>query len=141
MRASVGPAPPRGSLAGHREESPLAGHTLQCVHAAIGEGEARPGDEVLDRGRNQDFAGIRERRDACCDMHGDSADVIVYELALAGVQTGARFETESTRLVHDRLGAADCSSRPVEGGEESVAHRLDLTSAESLELTTDLRLV
>jgi len=37
------------ALAGRREESPLVGHTLECVHAAIGEGEARAGDEVLDR--------------------------------------------------------------------------------------------
>jgi hypothetical protein len=145
MTASL-PEPASGGLAlhqlvGHGEEFPLVGYALERVHAAIGEGEARTGDEVSDRARNQDLAGLRKRCDACRDVHCDAADIVVDELALARVHTRPGFETKAPRLGHDCLGASDCSRRSVEGGKEPVARRLDLTPAESLELTTHLRLM
>src|SRR5207253_1400894 len=41
------------------------------------------------------------------------------------------------RRVEDRLGAVDRSRRPVEGGQESVARRLDLPAAETAERLPD----
>ena len=68
-------------------------------------------------------------------------DLVAAELALAGVQARAHVEAERATHVRDRPRAADRARRPVEGGEEPVAGRVDLAPAEALELATHERVV
>jgi hypothetical protein len=56
------------------EQFPGARDALEFVLAAVGEEDARSGQEVRDRARNQHLAGHGERGDAGSDMHGDAAD-------------------------------------------------------------------
>ena len=50
-------------------------------------------------------------------------------LALARVDAGADRDAGAARALGDAQRAADRPRRPVEGGEEAVAHRLDLVAA------------
>src|SRR3954471_8810405 len=74
-------------------------------------------------------------------MHRDPADVSVEHLALAGVKAGANLDSQSPCLLADRQGAADRSSRPVEGRKDAVAQHLYLLSPKPLELRPDRRLM
>ena len=62
-------------------------------------------------------------------------------LALAGVDAGADRDAGAARALGDAERAADRPRRPVEGGEEAVAHRLDLVAAVGGELGADERVV
>jgi hypothetical protein len=47
-------------------------------------------------------------------VHGNPADVVAADLALAGVQPGAHLDAERLHRVADRHGAADRSLRAIE---------------------------
>jgi hypothetical protein len=66
-------------------------------------------------------------------VHGDAADITVSELDLAGVQPRPDLEADPTQLVSERGRAEDPPSRAVEGGQESVAGRLDQSAAPLLD--------
>ena len=85
--------------------------------------------------------GLGLGRNAGSDVDRDPGDLLADDLALAGVQAGADLEPELAYGGSDRLRAADCSDRPVEGGEEPVAGRVDLATAEAAELLADERVV
>ena len=57
---------------------------LEGVLAALGERHARTDDEVLDRRRHQDLAGVGGCRHACADVDGDAADVVATPFDLDG---------------------------------------------------------
>src|SRR4029077_2706225 len=68
------------------------------------------------------------------DVDGHPTNVVAAELALARVQPGPHVKAQGPDPVPDRAGALDCAGGAVEGGEEAVAQRLDLTAAEPIEL-------
>ncbi len=111
----------------HREQPPLPRRALQLMHAALGELQAGADHQLLDRARDADFAGGGQGADAGADVHGHAGDVVVDELDLAGVDAGA--DGEGGEGVADGGGAADGAGGAVEGGEEAVAHGLDLAAA------------
>src|SRR5512133_3067365 len=69
-------------------------------------------------------------------MDRDSSNGSSAELALAGVQARAHVEADAANVFDDRARATDCSRRPVEGGEETVAGRVDLDAPKALEIAT-----
>ena len=119
----------RRALASHRVQAPLAGDALQLGCLALLELELRAGDEILDRSRHEHLPGTRRVRHAGADVHGDPADLAAHLLALTGVEARPDLEPERANRVDDRRGAADGARGPVEGGEETVAGRLDLRAA------------
>src|SRR5580765_3903970 len=118
-------------------EVPLARYAFQLGDAAFLELEQRSCDEVLDRRRDEDFPRCRLRRDPCADVDSEAGDLLADELALARVHSGADFEPDAAERACDCLRAADCSNRPVEAREESVACGIDLPSAETDQLAAD----
>src|SRR6266581_4701649 len=104
---------------------PLAGYALQRMDAALLEGQARAGHEVLHGVRDEHFAGLRQRRDARADVDSDAAKLRPHHLALAGMEPGADLEPEAPDAVADRARGAYTPSRPVEGREETVARCVD----------------
>ena len=71
------------------------------------------------------------------DVHGDPADVVAADLALAGVQPGAHLDAERLHRVADRHGAADRSLRAVEHREEAISGRVHLAAPKPSELRPD----
>jgi len=63
--------------------------------------------------------------------------VAVGDLALAGVEPGPDLELEWTERVADRRRCENRPRRPVEGGEEAVAGRVELAALEAGELAAD----
>src|SRR5205085_5710494 len=110
---------------------------FQFGSTALVELEARAGDEVFDRARNEDLARLRLLRDSRADVNGDPADLAVQPLALACVQAGAYLEPEPLHRLGDRAGTADRAGRPVEGGEKAVARRIEFRAPEANELAAD----
>src|SRR5215208_399043 len=125
-RPSTGSGLDRAALDG--EQPPFAGHALELVRAAIGELDPRPGDQVLDRARDEQLPRPRAGSDARPDMHRDPADVLAPQLALAGVHARSDLNVQRAHGLLGTGGAADGSRRAVEGGEESVARRLDFAA-------------
>jgi hypothetical protein len=74
-------------------------------------------------------------------VDGDPPDFSVQQFAFAGVQTGAELQPELTHGFGDRAGAADCARGAIEAGEEPVPGGIQLTSAETDELSADERVV
>ena len=97
--------------------------------APILEADARPGDEILDRPGHEYLARIGGRGDTSAHDDSQTARLAVDELALAGVDTRTRVDAETGYLGLNRLCAADCTRRPVEGREEAVPRGVDLGPA------------
>ena len=72
--------------------------------------------------------------DARADVHGDPADVVAADLALAGVQSGAHLDAERLHRVADRHRAADRPLRAVEHREEAVTRRAHLAAPKTRQL-------
>src|SRR5581483_4646450 len=109
--------------------------------AAFRESQPRSGHQLLGRAGHENFAGRSEIRDAGGDMDGNSADVVSDGFDLARMESDAHLKAKGRRVLHDRVRAADGASRTVERGQEAVAERLYLMSAEAHELAPDPRLM
>ena len=55
---------------------PSVSDPLELAPAAVIEGEAGPGDQVLDRARGQDLPGPGLAHDPGRDVHRDAAEVV-----------------------------------------------------------------
>src|SRR5687768_7186846 len=108
-----------------REQPPAAGNALELVLAAVLEAQAGPRHEVGHGGRDADLAGARGSGHPGADVHGDPADVVADQLALAGVQPRPDLQAETGDRLADGGGPLDRARGPVEGGERTVARRLD----------------
>src|ERR671919_1326170 len=95
------------------------------------EADLRTSDEIADRPGDEDFAGRGRGHDARADMDRDAAHVAVAEFDLAGVQAGADVDPGAGKLLAQERGRPDAPSRPVEGGEDAVARRLDQSAVEA----------
>src|SRR5262249_4333298 len=122
----------RGSEGG--VDAPLARYALELVDTAVLEGEARAGDEILDRLRDEYLARSGERGDPRSGVDCDAADLLPVELALARVDAGADLHAELPDRLAGRDRAADGARRTVEAREEAVASGVDLPAAKALEL-------
>jgi hypothetical protein len=106
-------------------EPPGSRNTLQVVFATVVEGDARAGDEVLDRARDQHFIGIGCGGDTRGDMDGEASEVVAADLAFSGVEPDANFDPEPLSGLNDRVGAANGPGGTVEGGYETVTGGVD----------------
>ena len=119
---------------GDGEQMPVAGHTLELVCAAVVELEARPDHEVAQRAGHQHLVRSGQCADPRADVHGDTADVVAANLALAGVQPGTYLDAERLHRVANRHGAADRSLRPVERRQEAITRRVHLATPKASQL-------
>ncbi len=78
----------RGREPRHREQGPFVGRPVQPVAAALGEGDPRSGHQILDRPRDQDLRGPRERSDPIGDLHRGPSDVLPDQVDLPGMDPG-----------------------------------------------------
>ena len=67
------------------------------MRAALGEGEARAGDQVAHRLRHDDLAGLGLAGDARADVDRDAAELLTDDLAFAGMQAGADLAVSISR--------------------------------------------
>src|SRR5262245_27335836 len=104
---------------------------------AVVELEAGADDQLADRARHQQLSGAGQGADPGADVDRHPEDVVAYELDLTGVDPDPDLQPDRRQFVADRGGAADRPGRAVEGGQEPVPHRLDLSPAVDLELAAD----
>jgi hypothetical protein len=71
---------------------PSVSDALELAPAAVIEGEAGPGDQVLDRARAQDLPGPGLAHDPGRDVDRDATDVVTDQLDLPGVQPNPDLE-------------------------------------------------
>src|SRR5262245_42552499 len=116
------------------EKAPGAGHAGELVLAALVEGDAGSGDDVLDRARHEHLAGLRRGGDPCGDVHGDPACAVVHLLDLARVHACPYVEPDHPERLADCRCAPDRARGAVEGRKDAVARHVDLASAKAREL-------
>src|SRR6266545_7499610 len=131
---------PRGRSSAS-EQAPFARHAFERVQTAIGKGYSGARYEVLDRTGHEHLARLRVGGNACPDVDGDAADVVVAELDLSGVQAGADLDAESTHIVADAGSATNGACGAIERRKKSVTRRLLLTAAETNKLLAHQRVV
>jgi hypothetical protein len=73
---------------------PLARQALKFSHTSILKSDARAGDKVLNRARDDNLTGPSLRRYSGADMNCDASNFAVDELALAGVEPGTYLQPE-----------------------------------------------
>ena len=96
--------------------------------------DPRARHQVLHRARDEHLARPGLGGHSCADADGDSRELAVVQLTLAGVQARAQVEPELADMGDDRLRTADGARRPVEGREEAVARGVELLATEAGEL-------
>src|SRR5262249_17875051 len=120
-------------------QSPFAGHPSEGVKAAVSEPKWRAGHEILYGARHEHSAGHGAGCYAGADMDGDSANVVVHDLALAAVKTSTDVEAKEPNGVPHRERAAHRSCRSIESRENAVTASVDLTTAVPSQLSTNDR--
>src|SRR5712691_1020689 len=104
------------------------------MQTAVAEAQARASDEVAHRARHQRLAGFGHRGDARGDMHGNAADIVAFQLDLAGVESAAHADPKRLHHFGYRRGAAHGAGGAVEGGEKPVAEVFHFMPAKPREL-------
>jgi hypothetical protein len=85
----------------------------------------RADDQIPHGPGGQDLPGPGRGHDPRRDVHGDSPDVAVAELDLAGVQSGADLQADPLELLAERGHAAERPAGAVEGGQDAITGGLD----------------
>ena len=67
-------------------QAPSLRHAFELVNAAILEADSRLRHQILDRARDQDFAGTRFRGDACADVKRETEHLGPAHFVFARVQ-------------------------------------------------------
>src|SRR5271166_7084241 len=130
------------NLTAKREQRPAAGNTLELVKAPVLERERPAHDGAEHRARHEHLTGTGEIGYTRGDVDGHAAEVLADQLTLARVHSHADLHSELARLACDRQCAAQrARRRAIEGSQEPVAHRLDLTPAEAGQLLSHLLVV
>lgn len=117
-------------------QSPFVRQALQSIQASVGEAQAGAGDEVLHRLRDEHAARGRQRGNARGSVQGNSVQLAVPDLALAGVEADPVGDPERAERPHDRRGALDRAGRAVERRQKSIACGVDLLAAIPRQLTS-----
>src|SRR5215472_4295927 len=118
-------------------QAPSLRHALELVNAAILEADSRLRHQVLDRARDQDFAGTRFRRDAGTDVKRETEHLGPAHFIFARVQPHPDLQPQRAHCLADRGCATDPGNRRAERREQSVPRRHDFLSAQGLQLSTD----
>jgi hypothetical protein len=112
-------------LAGHgtanAKEVPRLRHAFEFMLASIVELDPRAGHEIFDCGRSENLARLGEGGDASADMDRDPADLAVYQLALAAVQSRPHLDAKLADCLADCARTPNCSRGAIERCEETVA--------------------
>src|SRR5262245_28823633 len=97
---------------------------------AIDKFDPRPDNQLLDRARHENFACLRVAHNSRSDVHSYSADILVHQFTLAGMQTNPHVKSKGLNCLQNGNRAANCSCRPIDGGEKTIAARTPLGAAE-----------
>jgi hypothetical protein len=108
----VGPSL-RGRHVPHRVQPPPVGLAFERYDAPVVELDTGPVTRSLTLLETSTFAWLNLRRDACADVDGDTAYLLLRQLALARVHACANLETELSHAFADRPPAVDPARRPV----------------------------
>src|SRR5690242_5249737 len=119
----------RPSVGHESVESPFSGYALEVVYVLAGEVESGSGDEVLDGLGDEDLRWLCEGADSGSDVDCHAADLVVDDLAFAGVQADSDLDAEARDRRDQRSGAMQCADGSVEGGEEAISRGVDFLSA------------
>ena len=116
---------------------PLSGHTLEGVLNPVHELNARAGDEVSHRTRDENLAGLSQRGDPCPGGDSDPRDLRADDLALPRMDSRSDVEIKLVSAGDDAVGTHNGASRTIESAEETVAGRVDLDASAGRELTAN----
>src|SRR5215813_2868370 len=112
------------------EDAPAARDALQRMGSAVHELKPGTSHEVLDGVRDEYLVGSGKASDTRTNVDRDAAELRAHDLALTRVKTGPDVESELLDTRRDRTGGADRPRWSVEGGQESVARRVDFAAPE-----------
>jgi hypothetical protein len=109
---------------------------------SILERKARAGYKVSHGAGDEHLTRVGEPHHPRRDVHGDPADVIAPpDLDLARMNSNPHVEAERPHSLDNSLPTANGSRWTIEGRQEAVSHRLDLTSAKTRHFAPDQRIV
>ena len=113
-------------------QAPPLRHAFELVNASILEANSRLRHQILDRARDQDFAGTRFRGDARPDVKRETKHFSPAHFVFACVQPHPDLKPQRVHRLADCGRATDPGHRRVESREQSVSSRYDFFSAQSL---------
>src|SRR5205085_9855824 len=116
------------------QQMPLARTSCEVVQPPILELETGPDDQVPHGTRDQHFPWSGHRRHLGAGANRDPAELLSHQVALAGVQPGAKAKIERAERLANGAGATDGSGGAVEGGQDALAGRLDVLATEMSQL-------
>ena len=96
------------------EQPPFAGYALQRMGPAIGEADSRSGHQILHGARHDDLIGAGVADHASGDVHGQTAQVVVADFALSGVEPDPDLDSQPAGVLYQLPAAADRPGGPVE---------------------------
>jgi len=117
-------------------QAPSPRHAFELVNAAILEADSRLRHHILDRARDQDFAGARFRGDARADVKRETEHLGPADFVFARVQPHPDLQPQRAHRLADCGRAMYPGSRRGERRQQSVPRRHDFLSAQSLQLST-----
>ena len=91
-------------------QAPPLGHAFESVNAAILKADSRLRHQILDRARNQDFAGTRFRGDARADVKRETDHVGPTHFVFACVQPHPDLQPQRAHCLADCGRATDPGS-------------------------------
>ena len=103
------------------------------MRSTLFESQARASYKIADGLRDQYLTWRGERSHARSDVYGNTGKVIAHRLTLARVNSAAYLQANRAHSLANRTGAADCTCRTVECGEQAVTGSVDLPPAEYLQ--------
>ena len=95
-------------------QAPSLRHAPELVNAAILEADSRLRHQVLDRTRDQDFAGTRFRGDARADVKRETEHLSPAHFVFARVQPHPDLQPQRAHCLADCGRATDPGSRRAE---------------------------
>src|SRR5947209_11993454 len=102
---------------GQRKELPAPLHSLKRVGATGVELKTGADDEIFDRPRDKHLAGASESAHARPDVDCEPRNIVVDDLALAGMQPCSHVEVQCPRCLDEGVCAADRAGGTIKDAE------------------------
>jgi hypothetical protein len=118
-------------------ESPFVRQAFQGVCSGVGEAKAGTRNKIFHRLRDEHAAGGRQGRNPRRNVQGNSVQLTLANLTLAGMKSNAAIDSERAQGLHNRYGAFDGASRAVKCREKPIPRRVDFLAAMSRQLGAD----